>query len=104
VFYSGSEYKTFADQYFSGTHEPENVDFQKSDLLLINFKWGDKLEGPSYRVESIFKDYDKVEIILNQSGEGSVDNKANIGVEEFGYIELPKGTILPTDVVLINKE
>ena len=55
-------------------------------------------------MESIFKDYDKVEVILKRSGGGIVDSKANIEIEEFGYIEIPKGTILPTDVVLINKE
>ena len=104
VFCSDNEYKTFAKKYFTGEYESRNVDFKKSDLLVINFNWGDKAEGTLYNVESIFKDYDKVEVILKRSGEGSVDSKDNIEIEEFGYIEIPKGTILPTDVVLINKE
>ncbi len=104
VFYSDNEYKAFAKKYFTGEYESRNVDFPKSDLLVINFNWGDKAEGTLYKVEGIFKDYDKVEVMLKRSGGGIVDSKANIEIEEFGYIEIPKGTILPTDVVLINKE
>ena len=105
IFYNDNDYKDFVKQYFTSQLPLENIDFKTNDLLLINFKWGDKLEGPSYRVDSIVRKGNEIKIVIKNSGFGSLDNKnSGISVEELGYLQLPKGTILPTDIVLINKQ
>jgi hypothetical protein len=103
VFYKENEYKTFIKKYFISLSKLESIDFTKNDLLLINCKWGNKLKGPVYNIESMHRKGSKIIITIKSDGEGRVDNKGPvIAVEELTYIKLPKRTIMPNDTITVN--
>ncbi len=105
IFYSDNEYRSFIKQYFISQSKFENINFKRNDLLLINCKWGNKLNGSSYNVESMYRRDSKIIILMKKDGQGSIEkNNLGIAVEEFTYIELPKGTIKLNDTIIVNRK
>jgi hypothetical protein len=105
IFYNDSKYNFFIKQYFISQSKIKSLNFKENDLLLINCKWRNKLNGLSYNIVNMYRKDSEILINIKIDGEGSVDNKdSKIAVEEFTYIELPKGTISPYDTVIVNRK
>lgn len=105
VFSKDSEYQEFINKYFEATNDLDSVNYKNNDLVLINCKWENNNNGPAYSIDSILKKGNKIEIFIKNIGSGKIDsNDTDTAVEEFIYVELPKGTIKQKDKLVIKKK
>lgn len=103
VFTNKDEFEQFSNKYFIG-NSMKDFEYQKYDLLFINVKKVTPQENTLYRVNSISKLRNTVEIILKTYGKVTDKEmgKDNV-IENVLYVRLSKEKISLKSNFVINK-